>query len=263
MLILNNLMKHNLFRIYITTMIVFWTLGARAQQNTVQGLVLEKSGVSRIANVSITNKTSGARVLSNELGMFKILASPGDTLVLSKSGYADIVKPLLSMTDLILQMQRVIELDEVKVTGQSKKEELDEYKDQFRKKGSYYGGKPPLLAYVFQPVTALYELIGKTPNQARRFNLFYLKELEQTEIDRRFNTSTVGRVTGLTDADLKNFMVSFRPDYESLSRMDEYALINYIKRSLERFNKSGRPKGLLSLPPLPRAPDLTEKNLKY
>lgn len=256
-------MKQTLFIIYFLATSLVWAVSASGQQNTVQGLVIEKSGVSRIANVSVINRRNGARVLSNELGLFKISASAGDTLVLSKSGYSDIVKPLLSMTDLVLQMQRVIELDEVKVTGQSKREELDEYRDQFRKKGSYYGGKPPLLAYVFQPVTALYELLGKTPNQARRFNLFYLKELEQTEIDRRFNSSAVSSITGLMDADLKNFLVSYRPDYESLSRMDEYAFINYIKRSLETFNKSGRPKGLLSLPALPKAPDLTERNLKY
>jgi len=236
---------------------------ARGQQNVVQGLVMEKSGVSRIASVSVVNLKTGARVLSNELGLFQIAATSGDTLLLSKSGYTDILKPLLSMTDLVLQMQKVIELEEVKITGQSKKEELDEFKDQYRKKGSFYGGKPPLLAYVFQPVTALYELLGKTPNQARRFNLFYLKELEQTEIDRRFNAVAVGRITGLSDEDLKNFMVIYRPGYESLSRMDEYALINYVKSSLENFNKSGRPKGLLSLPALPKSPDLTEKNLKY
>ena len=238
-------------------------MSAHGQQNIVQGLVMEKSGVSRIANVSVVNLKTGAKVLSNELGLFQIRATTGDTLLLSKSGYTDIVKPLLSMTDMVLQMQRVIELEEVKITGQSKKEELDEFKDQYRKKGSFYGGKPPLLAYVFQPVTALYELLGKTPNQARRFNLFYLKELEQTEIDRRFNTVAVGRLTGLSDEDLKNFMVIYRPGYESLSKMDEYALINYVKSSLENFNKSGRPKGLLSLPALPKAPDLTEKNLKY
>ena len=257
-------MTHTLTRLFFLMFILFrGVMSAHGQQNIVQGLVMEKSGVSRIANVSVVNLKTGARVLSNELGLFQIRATTGDTLLLSKSGYTDIVKPLLSMTDLVLQMQRVIELAEVKITGQSKKEELDEFKDQYRKKGSFYGGKPPLLAYVFQPVTALYELLGKTPNQARRFNLFYLKELEQTEIDRRFNTVAVGRLTGLSDEDLKNFMVIYRPGYESLSKMDEYALINYVKSSLENFNKSGRPKGLLSLPALPKAPDLTEKNLKY
>ena len=257
-------MKRNIFRLFFGTFILLLgAVTALAQQNAVQGLVMEKSGASRIANVSVVNKKTGARVLSDELGLFQIAAAAGDTLLLSKSGYADIVKPLLTMTDLVLQMQKIIELDEVKVTGQTKKEELDEFRDQYRKKGSYYGGKPPLLAYVFQPVTALYELLGKTPNQARRFNLFYLKEMEQTEIDRRFNVSAIGRITGLIDADLKNFMVTYRPGYEILSGMDEYAFINYVKRSLETFNKSGRPKGLLSLPPLPKAPDLTEKNLKY
>lgn len=257
-------MKQTLYRSFLLINIFLWgVLSVHAQQNAVQGLIMEKSGASRIANVSVQNKKTGARVLSNELGLFQIAASAGDTLIFSKLGYSDIVKPLLSMTDLVLQMQKVIELQEVRVTGQSKKEELDEFRDQYRKKGSYYGGKPPLLAYVFQPLTAIYELIGKTPNQARRFNLFYLKELEQTEIDRRFNASLVGNLTGLADADLKNFMVTYRPDYETLSRMDEYAFINYVKKSLETFNKSGRPKGLLSLPPLPKAPDLTEKNLKY
>jgi len=256
-------MKTGLIRFFFMSSILSGSVIVNAQQNVVQGLVMEKSGSSRIGSVSISNKKTGGRVLSNELGLFQITASVGDTLVLAKSGYADIVKPLLSMTDLVLQMQRVIELDEVKVTGQSKKEELDEYRDQYRKKGSFYGGKPPLLAYVFQPVTALYELLGKTPNQARRFNLFYLKELEQTEIDRRFNSFAVGKITGLSDAELKNFMVTYRPDYENLAGMDEYGFINYVKKSLETFNKSGRPKGLLSLPPLPKAADLTEKNLKY
>lgn len=224
---------------------------------------MEKSGASRIGSVSVLNKKTGAKMLSNELGLFQIAASTGDTLLFAKSGYIDIVKPLLSMTDLVLQMIRVIELAEVKVVGQSKQEELQEFKDQYRKKGSYYGGKPPLLAYVFQPLTALYELVGKTPNQAKRFNLFYIKEMEQTEIDRRFSVAVVNKITGLTDTDLKNFMVLYRPGYESLSAMDEYAMINYVKRSLETFNRSGRPKGLLSLPALPKAPDLTERNLKY
>lgn len=249
--------------IFAFIVIIFWNTLPVSAQDSVQGLLMEKSGSSRIANVSVMNKRTGARSSSNELGLFRIAGATGDTLVFSKAGYVDILKPLLSMTDLVLQMTRVIELAEVKVVGQSKQEELQEFKDQYRKKGSYYSGKPPLLSYFFQPLTALYELVGKTPNQAKRFNLFYIKEMEQSEIDRRFNPAFVAKITGLTDPDLKNFMVIYRPGYENLSTMGEYALINYINRSLENFNKSGRPKGLLSLPALPKAPDLTEKNLKY
>lgn len=262
-LIYQDRMKYYIL-IFFTALTLLFTSGASyAQQNSVRGLIMEKSGASRIGNVSILNKKTGIKVLGNEYGLFQITASVGDTLVFSKSGYVDVFKPVSAITDLVLQMQQVIELAEVKVVGQSKQEELQELKDQYRKKGSYYGGKPPLLSYFFQPLTALYELIGKTPGQARRFNLYYMKEMEETEIDRRFNASFVTRITGLTGVDLKNFMVIYRPDYENLSRMDEYGMINYLKKSLTTFNNSGRPKGLLSLPALPKAPDLSEKNLKY
>ncbi|MHB1179241.1 MAG: hypothetical protein ACYCZO_13020 [Daejeonella sp.] len=244
--------------------IFFWiSVHVHAQQNFVRGLIMERSGVSRISNVSVLNKRTGQKILSNGLGLFQIAAVTGDTLLFSKPGYSDLIHVLPSLSDVALKMQPVIELAEVRVTGQTKQEELQEYRDQYRKKGSYYAGKPPLLAYIFQPVTALYELLGKTPNQARRFNMFYIRELEQTEIDRRFNSYFIGKTTGLEGTDLKNFMILYRPGYEALIKMDEYSMINYVKRSLATFNNSGRPKGVLSLPVLPKAPDLTEKAIKY
>ena len=120
-----------------------------------------------------------------------------------------------------------------------------------------------MLAYFFRPLTALYELIGKTPAQARRFNQYYIKELQESEIDRRFSAYAITKVTGLEGADLKNFMIIYRPDYQYIAKFDEYAMINYIKKSLQLYNDAGRPKAIRSLPPLPKAPDLSEKNLKY
>lgn len=256
-------MQLNLITSFVVLIILMAGSSVMAQNSSVRGLIMEKTGASRVANVSVLNKNKNLRVASNELGLFVITASAGDTLVFSKPGYTDYTQPLPSLSDIVISMQPIIELQEVKVEGQSKQQELQEFRDQYRKKGSYYEGKPPLLSYLFQPVTALYELLGKTPNQARRFNSFYTRELQQTEIDRRFNSYAVSKLTGLQDADLKNFMVLYRPGYDELSRMDEYGLINYVKKSLDNFNSSGRPKGLLSLPSLPKAPDLTERNLKY
>lgn len=234
-----------------------------AQQSSVQGLIMERSGASRIAGVYILNKKTGISTFSNELGLFRIAASVGDTLSISKSGYSDLILPLLELSDKVLMLQPVISLSEVKVLGQSKKQELDDVRNQYRKKGSYYAGKPPLLAYFFRPLTALYELIGKTPAQARRFNAYYTKELQESEIDRRFSAYAITKVTGLEGNDLKNFMILYRPDYQNVAKFDEYAMINYIKKSHQLFNDAGSPKAIRSLPPLPKAPDLSEKNLKY
>jgi len=83
-------MKQKLFKIFSITSMFFWAaISAYAQQNAVKGLVMEKSGVSRIANVSVVNTKTGARVLSNELGLFQIAASAGDTLLLSKCRYRE------------------------------------------------------------------------------------------------------------------------------------------------------------------------------
>lgn len=234
-----------------------------AQPSSVQGLIMERSGASRIAGVYVLNKKTGFSTYSNELGLFRITASVGDTLSISKSGYSELILPLLELSDKVLMLQAVINLSEVKVLGQTKKQEMDEVRNQYRKKGSYYAGKPPLLSYFFRPLTALYELIGKTPAQARRFNAYYLKELQESEVDRRFNPGAVKNVTGLEGNDLSNFMILYRPEYQNMAKFDEYAMINYIKKSLQIFNDAGRPAAIKSLPPLPKAPDLSEKNLKY
>ena len=250
----------NIILLIIASLII---IPVRAQQSSVQGLIMERSGASRIAGVKILNRKTGISTLSNELGLFRIAASVGDTLSISKSGYSDLSLTLLELSDKVLMLQPVINLSEVKVLGQSKKQEMDEIRDQYRKKGSYYAGKPPLLSYFFRPLTALYELIGKTPGQARRFNAYYTKELQESEIDRRFSAYAITKVTGLEGNDLKNFMILYRPDYQNVSKFDEYAMINYIKKSHQLFNDAGRPKAIRSLPPLPKAPDLSEKNLKY
>ncbi|MDP3467659.1 MAG: hypothetical protein Q8S11_04960 [Daejeonella sp.] len=252
--------------VFNTFVLIFAIIAIRpvmAQQNSVQGLIMERSGASRISGVNILNKNTGNFTFSNELGLFRIMASVGDTLSLSKSGYSDLILPILELSDKVLMLQPVISLSEVKVMGQSKKQELDEVRDQYRKKGSYYAGKPPLLAYFFRPLTALYELIGKTPAQARRFNAYYIKELQESEVDRRFSAYAIKNVTGLEGNDLKNFMILYRPEYQNVANFDEYALINYIKKSLQMFNDAGRPTAIRSLPPLPKAPDLSEKNLRY
>lgn len=233
------------------------------QEGSVRGLVMDKAGMSKIPNVYILNRTTQKFTETDSYGTFRIAASKGDTLIFSKPGFTDLIQILPNLSDLVLRMQPIIKLAEVKVVGETKKQELDEIKRQYRKNGSYYAGKPPILAFIFQPLTAIYELVGKTPSQARRFNAYYTRELQESEVDRRFNATAIRNITGLDSLDLKNFMVMFRPDYSSLSTWDEYALINYVKKSLQTFNQAGRPKGLRSLPPLPKAKDLTERNLKY
>ncbi|NEU10475.1 hypothetical protein GZH53_19270 [Flavihumibacter sp. R14] len=227
-------------------------------QDMIRGVLFEKGSSLRVANATITNLKKKVFSQTDGLGAFSINASTGDTLKITKAGFMEQTVVISSFTDLIIHLARPVQLSEVRVTGQSKKQELDEVKRQYRRKGSYYAGKPPLLSYIFTPLTALYELVGKTPGQARRFNRYYSREIQESEIDRRFNPYTVKILTGYEGADLQNFVQTYRPNFEQVITWADYDLVNYIKRSVLTFESAGRP-AARALPPLPRAPDLREK----
>ncbi len=233
----------------------------KAQSNDIKGAIFEKGTSHRVSQARISNINHPFISQSDGLGLFTIKASVGDTLTISKEGFADLSVIVSSYKDLIIQLPKPIQLDEVKVVGQSKKQELDEVKKEYRNKGSYYEGKPPFLTFLFKPLTALYEVFGKTPGQARRFNKYYYRELQQTEIDQRFNSYTVKPYTKYEGKDLQNFIETYRPTYDQVLKWGDYDFINYIRKSALSFEAAGRPAN--TLPKLPKAPDLSEKHLKY
>jgi hypothetical protein len=254
--------KHLIQMKLVCLAVIFISLSfpAKAQSNIIKGVVFEKGSSVRVPQARINNISHQLISQSDGLGLFMIKASVGDTLRIFKEGFADLSVIISSYQDLVIQLPKPIQLDEVTVIGQSKKQELDEIKKQYRNKGSYYGGKPPPLSYIFTPITALYELFGKTPGQAKRFNKYYSRELQQTEIDRRFNSFKIKTLTKYEGKDLQNFMDTYRPTYDQLSKWGDYDLINYVKKSAIAFEAAGRPAN--TLPKLPKAPDLSEKVIK-
>lgn len=254
--------KYPMKILFLTFLIACFSIQASAQRSVIRGVVFEKGTLNRVSNAKITNSAGQGFAQTDGLGVFSIPAAIGDTIRVAKEGYSDQTAIVSSMNDLVIQLAKPILLSEVKVTGQTKKQELDEVKKQYRKKGSYYSGKPPVLAYIFTPLTALYELVGKTPGQARRFNSYYSREVQQSEIDRRFNAGTIKGLTSYDGKDLNNFLEIYRPAYQDISGWADYDLVNYIRKSALAFESAGRPEAP-SLPKLPKAADLSEKVLKY
>lgn len=201
------------------------------------GAIIEKGTNIRIALAEVTNKRNKYVVGSNDLGLFTIKALVGDTLIINKRNFKPIVLAVASSKDMIIHLTRETNtLNEVKVYGTTKKQELDAIKRDFKNKGSFYGGKPPLLSYIFSPLTAIYELFGKTPKNARRFNKMYVTELQQSHVDRFFNKITINANIGLEGKELEDFMVNYRPDYEKSKNWAEYDGIKWIKDSYKKYS---------------------------
>lgn len=223
--------------------IVFFLFGifvntAFAQDSLVHGAVMGKGSGLRISKAEIKNLRTGQKVLSNDLGVFKIPALVGDTLQVYKENFMETTAVVQYKIDVIVQLQQSIVLNQVTVKGQTKKQAMEEALNDYRKKGTFYNGKPPLLSYLFTPLTALYELFGKTPSQARKFNTYYHNEVEQSEVDRHFNKTLIRQFTAMPEPELVEFMNTYRPSYEQVSRWNDYDMMSYIKRSLADFKKA-------------------------
>lgn len=218
-----------------------FTFFASAQQVVIKGAVYKRISSERLSEVFITNLRTKGVAIGDQLGGFSINATVGDTLLFTKKGYTP-QKQQASNYGMVVYMQPEVQLNEVRVLGQTKKQELNEIMSDYRKKGTYYNGSPPALAAIASPITGLYELFGKTPQRAKRFAAFTKGELEATEVDRRYNKFFIMRVTGLTEADsttIKKFLGYYKPSYEDLKLWGDYDLIQKTKIQYEYFKKNG------------------------
>jgi hypothetical protein len=224
------------FRFLTVVFVVFLaSTAAKAQQEfLMKGAVIESGTMNRIALAEITNKRNNFVVGSNDMGIFEIKAMVGDTLVIVKRDFSDREVRVMSSADLVVKLNRTT-LQTVNIYGESKKQEMNQVKQDFRDKGSFYAGKPPLLSYIFTPLTALYELFGKTPKNARRFNKYYNTEMQQSEIDGFFNETLIQKETDLRGKDLETFMLNYRPDYDAAKKWTEYDAIKYIRDNYQKF----------------------------
>lgn len=208
----------------------------KAQDFKLTGVVFEKESKQRVALAEISNKRNKYRVASNDIGIFTLNASIGDTLIIIKRDFNDQEVVVKSSSDLMIYLNRGISLSTVEIKGESKKQTLDAIKKDFKNKGSFYAGKPSFLSFLFTPITAIYELVGRTPKNARRFNRYYVTEMQQSQIDAFFNKSIISSNTGLTGKELDNFMINYRPTYEQSKNWNTYDGLKWIKDSYKKYS---------------------------
>ena len=219
------------------------------ESGAIRGIVVEAGKSTRLGSATVSNLNTGQSVVSNSLGNFEIEATVGDSLEVMLMGYEPVHTEVKTLSDILIDLRpSSILLEEVDVNRTSKEAELRDVMRGYRKQGIYFDGKPPALAYIFNPITSLYELFGRTPRNARRFRNYMERELAETDVDRKFSRTKIQELTGLADDDLANFMFWYRPSYEKSKYWGEYDLTAYIVQSFKQFDRDGRP----AAPKLPK-----------
>ncbi|MFC3561826.1 hypothetical protein [Pedobacter jamesrossensis] len=209
---------------------------ASAQDFIVKGVVFEKGTNARVAIANISNVRNKIGVTSNDLGMFQIRASVGDTLLIDKANMNDQRIVITGHQDILIYLVRgTTMLNEVTVIGSTKKSDLAEIKKEFQNKGVYNGGKSSVLSAIFNPLNGLYNLIGRDPKNARRFGRYADNEIKQSQIDVYFNPTIIKNNTELRGDTLEKYMVDYRPEFQKAQYWNSYDYIKYIKESSKKF----------------------------
>lgn len=202
-----------------------------------KGLIFKKGTSQRLSNVTITNKVSKIKSISDVWGNFSIEANLGDTLLFKREDLQEYELPINKKQNLLIYLSEALVLKEVVVKEKSKQQEQKEILQDFRSKGVYFNGKPPLLAYIFTPLTALNELLGKDANNARRFGNYIARENAESEVDNHFNDALIKKTVAIKDEDLAEFKYLYRPKPEDVTYWNVYDDMKYIKDCFEKYQK--------------------------
>ena len=225
--------------LFILALILCITAKIMAQQTFIlKGVISKKLTVERVAQALVTNLHSKDIMMSDELGWFSIKAAIGDTILFSKVDYSEQKIVVTGTSDIGVSMQPIINLSEVVVKGQTKKQEINDVMGQYRSQGTFYNGKPPVSTFLTSPLTGLYELFGKTPKDAKRFAAYSKTELEYAEVRKRYNAKFIMRVCNTTDSLAKKFMEYYTPSYDDIKAWNDYELVKEVQKSFDFYIKN-------------------------
>lgn len=238
----------------------FWLIAstAFAQEKEVSGIVFDKESKGRIAKVNVYNITNGKAVYNTFKGEFKINASVGDVLILSKPDhFSDTVK-LKTLAPLAIYLRpQAIQLQQVTIrdTLLSPQRRLAQTKRDYNK---IYGSISSSEFLTTSPgsgagigIDALYNAFSRSGRNAAHLRDIIDLDYKQNVIDYRFNKTFVASVTKLIEPQLSDFMVKYRPGYYQVTTFSDYEFIFSIKANLRRYLRNPRSFGLPALPILP------------
>ena len=224
--------------LFFSFLLFLIAISASGQVNfVVKGLIFRTATIQRLAKVSVENKTANKLVYSDVLGNFSIDANIGDTLIFKKEGFSEQEKVISIKQNLVIYLNAAQVLAEVVVKEQSKKREQQEILDGYRSKGVFYNGNPPLLVYIFSPLTALNELIGKDANNAKSFGNYIARENAESNVDTHFNPAVIKTAVKIKDNELAEFMYLHRPKPEQVIYWNYYDDLAYVRKVYQIYLK--------------------------
>lgn len=225
----------------LLSIIVSWLTHTIVCAQPMQGHVLDVSNSQPIHGVCVFNIYSEERVHSDKEGSFNVTVDEGQLVEFRKEGYKvlRVRIPQGKRPSYFRVMMQKAGTDVVDYMHT--REAAPDYKTDSMRYYALY--KETLEVPKLSGVEALqhpFSALSKKNRQIWAFQDEYRFYQEQKYIDYTFNPKLVSKITGFAGDSLQNYMEMYRPTYEKLRSMSEYAYYNYIKRTADAFRLRGK-----------------------
>jgi hypothetical protein len=235
-----------------------WSNGAWAQGKYVIGTVVDQTTKKGVDRATVVNQRTRQRARTNATGRYFLTIQPGDSLILSSQLYnrtgirydgGD--NPTIVARALPPMPYRVVDLDEVTVTGkryEEVKREIKEILDEPTASKKVTGEQAFDRVADGAGITLLYEMFGKRPKSDRKAYYIMQQDRRHALALERFRLM-VEQSTDLKTDEVDRFFDFCDFDDEYLLKVEDYDLINTIQQLRTRYRDGfNRPSRLSSDP---------------
>ncbi len=226
------------------------------------GIIVDKSTSNPIAFVHIYNESQRRGYIANEEGRFRILASEGDTLVLSALGYLGkvvFISDSCIHSDFTIKLiTQVYQIEEVAVRAFR---DYEDFKKQFlalrlpetettrlrenlrliarQEATNAANNKKASDAYTTKTntelVTVSVPILSREDKQRLNYAEVLKKEARQRVIDKKYNREIIYKVTQLSEDEITEFMGFCNFSEEYLYHATEYEILVKIEEKFKEY----------------------------
>lgn len=221
-----------------------WSGSAWAQGKYAVGTVIDQATKKPVNKVTVVNKRTRQRGRTNTEGRFFMTVQPGDSLIITsqlynRTGirYDGSNNPTLLARALPPMPYRVVELDEVTVTGkryEEVKREIQQILDEPTASKKVTGEQTFDRLADGAGVTLLYEMFGKRPKSDRKAYYIMQQDRRHALATERFRL-LVEQATDMKADEIDHFFDFCDLDDDFLLKAEDYDLINTIQQLRTRY----------------------------
>ncbi len=219
--------------------------GIPAIAQTIHGEVLDMENKKPLTGVEILNIYTMLDISSDEQGAFIIAATGGQLLEFKKPGYKTarvrVPQGYIPSYFRIIMKKGLSEINKDKNyaarTGRyDYKEDSIRYHELYKTELEF----PKLSGY--QVVQSPFSAMSKKNREIWQFQDDYSEFEKEKYVDKTFTEEVITKYTGLQGDSLHYFMRRYRPSYDQLRAMNDYAFYNFVKSSVYRYRSYNTPR---------------------